>query len=225
MGWLNSDDWKPWKNTGSADVGPLECFRVTANSVPTKNSVLEGEQPSSTVGAVYKVNGLMTIPAGGFGRYQSGLEIFVKYDGADPAVGDLYGVKAGQGTLVAGGSPTICQCMGIVQSSLKVMRAIVVSPQVRLAWGTTTAAVAPGDATFTVSSPIPMDGSTWPGSGNLTVVNDGYRIGSGVKGKIVYCADGSSTGGHNYDGTENADCGWNWHPIDFNPKCADGSAP
>jgi len=225
MGWLNSEDWKPWKNTGTADVGPLECFRVKSNTVPNKRCVLEGEQPSSTVGAVYKVNGLMTIPTNGFGRYQTGLEIFVLYDGDDPSVGDMYGVKSGQGTLVKGGSPTICMCMGIVQSSLKVMRAVMVSPQTRFAWATTTAAVAPTATTFEVSDVQPADGSTWPGTGNLTVENDEYRIASGKRVKLWYSKGGGGTA-RNWDGTTtNAPDGWNFHPCDAAPICADGSAP
>jgi hypothetical protein len=93
------------------------------------------------------------------------------------------------------------------------------------AWATTTAAVAPGDATFTVTDIVPMDGSTWKGEDPLYVDNDSYRIGNGTRGKIVYCADGSTSGGHNYDGSENAACGWNWHPIDYRPTCSDGSTP
>jgi len=73
-----------------------------------------------------------------------------------------------------------------------------------LAWATTSADVLSTASTFTVTSIVPMDGSTWTGDDPLTVSNnpDAFSLDSGTTGKIMYCKD--PTGDD-----------WSWHPLDF----------
>lgn len=73
----------------------------------------------------------------------------------------------------------------------------------RLAWATTSAAVATTDSTFTVTDIVNFDGSAWQDADPLTVKNDPdeFEIASATRGKIIYCFDD--------DGV------WAWHPLDF----------
>ena len=91
---------------------------------------------------------------------------------------------------------------------------------VQMAWGTTTAAVASGDASFRVSGLTPADGSTWGGSGNCYVSNNpnGWKLASGANVLLMYgyCSTGmdSNTAHNNDSTTTNAPSGWNWRMLD-----------
>lgn len=119
---LGTHDWKQWRNDGATEVGPFEVFRITGNEVIGDENVALGELPSTTFGRSYAVNGPMAVPASGYGVYQSGPEVLVAYDTGTPAVGDSYGPKPSQGTVVKN-YPATCECLGIVDSTNKIMRA------------------------------------------------------------------------------------------------------
>jgi hypothetical protein len=110
----------PWRNDGGYDIGPFEVFAITDSVVVDGQAILVGEQPSSTFHVNYGVNGAHTVTAnGGYGTYQPGPEVRIVYDTGTPAVGEEYGPKAGQGTLVKG-YPSICTVLGIVDSENKI---------------------------------------------------------------------------------------------------------
>lgn len=198
---LSSRNWGQWHNTGSADIGPFGVFAIKSTLVRDEDIIVSGEQPSDTFQTEYGVNGPFPVAADGYGVYQNGVEVQVAYDGDEPSVGDEFGPKSGQGTVIKK-FPSCYTCMGIVRSDEKIMLARMhsVNP-VMIAWATTSAAVAVADSTFTVTSVTPFDGTTWTGEDPLTVTNDGYEIDSGAKGKIISCVNSSGA--------------IKWHPLDF----------
>jgi hypothetical protein len=82
--------------------------------------------------------------------------------------------------------------------------AMIEKPSLRLAWATTTAAVAPGDSTFTVTDIVPCDGSSWNGDDPLTVQNTPlkYSLDDAHQILIRYIAK--------HDGSGD----WAWYPAD-----------
>ena len=210
--------WRPAKNTGSVAINPREVCKVVTGGDSLKRSIVAVQQPDSTAGQSYCVNGPMTIPPGGFGRVCFDPVVLVAYDSGTPAIDEAWGWKAGQGTVSKGSNPRVT-VMRIVDSTAKVMMGRwVKGNQTPMAWGTTTTAVATGDASFNVSSVDYFDGTTWPGSGNLFVSNvpDAWKASSVQVLKLVYChCSADSNAAHNADGTTtNAPAGWNWHPYD-----------
>jgi hypothetical protein len=85
----------------------------------------QGQQPDSTVGAIYAVNGLVSVAAGKYGRCcLPGQSVLVAYDSsATPSCGDVWGPKSGQGTATANGNPGCLTVEGVTDSSNKIMLA------------------------------------------------------------------------------------------------------
>ncbi len=115
------------------------------------------------------------------------------------------------GSAAGTGQWVLCRAIGSVNGTVW---EVVNASGPKFAWATTTAAVGPDDATFTVTDIIPFGGSEWTGDDPLTVTNTsdgwgnavgGWKIASGARGKIVSFVD------------ENGDT--QWAPIDFDWDC------
>lgn len=202
---LGTYDWKPWKLSGGDGVIPFGIAAIEGNSISQKQNLYSASCPAADSKA-YIVNGPRNVTSGRpFSVYQTGYEIFLAYDTGTPAIGDIYGPKPGQSTATKGGSPGLWECLGISNESLRTMRARWIGRGVRMAWATTTVAVASGDADFTVTDIVPFDGSVWTGDDPLTVGNDpdGYSIPNNTRGKILSLINSSGE--------------VEWHPFDY--KC------
>lgn len=116
---LGSRNWGQWRNDGSTDIRPFECFGVKSTLVRDEEIIVYGEQPNSTIRQTYLVNGPFRVAAGGYGIYQNGVEVQFAYDTGTPAGGDSYGWKAGQGTLSKGSNPFIT-VTGVVRADNKI---------------------------------------------------------------------------------------------------------
>lgn len=218
---LGTPNWTQWRNDGAETVGPFQVFKIIDNEVVGDENVAIGELPDGE-GSVFAVNGLVAVEAGRWGGYQTSTEFLVAYDGDAPAVGDLYGPKAGQGTAAKDGAPAIFQCLGPGHETHKIMRArLLPSGTIRFAWATTVAAVNQNDETFEVTDVVPCDGSSFDEydddseSGStqvLTVQNTPLRYGidGGTTGLIKRLAKPDGSGEYA------------WYPDDF--ACCDGCA-
>ena len=117
-------NWRPAKNVGGSTIGSREVCQVVTGGDGLSRSIVAVQQPSSTAGKSYCVNGPMPIPAGKFGRVCFGPVVLVAYDTGSPAVDDQFGWKASQGTVSTGSNP-LFSVMRVVDSTNKLLLGVV----------------------------------------------------------------------------------------------------
>lgn len=194
-------NWKPWKNTGSASVGPWELVELSGAELYGGKVVRHGSLPTDAENRVYGVNGPTAVDAGDYGHYQCGPEVIVAYETGTPAAGELWGPKENQGTAASDSATPSLKCVGVYDATNKLMVAAVNGGGgCRFYIGTTTAAVTAG-TDFAVSSLTAIDGGSVPDPDNTSpdtwnVSNDvadgdGYTIDTDKVGKIIGWADGT----------------------------------
>ena len=112
--------WRPAKNVGSVAINAREVCKVVTGGDSLKRSIVAVQQPDSSAGQNYCVNGPMTIPPGGFGRVCFDPVVLVAYDSGTPAIDEAWGWKAGQGTVSKNSNPLVT-VMRIVDPDAKVV--------------------------------------------------------------------------------------------------------